>query len=295
MRIVCENLSFSYDDKRSKNKKYALSGVNLTINEGDFFGIIGQTGSGKSTLIRHFNALETLQSGSLKIGEFGLDPKQKNYKKMLKPLRARVGMVFQYPEQQLFADTVFADVSFALKNFCPNLGAEEVIKKTAAAMRVVGLDFNEYKDKSPFELSGGQKRRVAIAGVLVAEPEILVLDEPVAGLDPVGKKELMELLHKLNEGGKTIIIVSHDMDEVAENCGRIALMENGKVVASGTPKDIFLSDRGAGERMILPLTARLIRYFGEKGINLDCDLTPDSFVRAVERTVQNKSSGNKEC
>lgn len=293
MRIVCENLTFSYDDKKSKNKTYALSGVNLTINDGEFFGIIGQTGSGKSTLVRHFNALETLQEGSLKIGDFDLNPKDKNYKKSLKPLREKVGMVFQYPEQQLFADTVFADVAFALKNFKPELNEQEVVCRVAQAMRAVGLDYNEYKDKSPFELSGGQKRRVAIAGVLVVDPEILVMDEPVAGLDPVGKKELMVLLHELNASGKTVVVVSHDMDEVAENCSRVALMENGKVAAVGTPKDIFLSDGGAGERMILPLVATLVRDFRQKGINLDCDLTPDSFISAVENLVLGKKDNCK--
>ncbi len=293
MRIVCENLTFSYDDKKSKNKTYALSGVNLTINDGEFFGIIGQTGSGKSTLVRHFNALETLQEGSLKIGDFDLNPKDKNYKKSLKPLREKVGMVFQYPEQQLFADTVFADVAFALKNFKPELNEQEVVRRVAQAMRAVGLDYNEYKDKSPFELSGGQKRRVAIAGVLVVDPEILVMDEPVAGLDPVGKKELMVLLHELNASGKTVVVVSHDMDEVAENCSRVALMENGKVAAVGTPKDIFLSDGGAGERMILPLVATLVRDFRQKGINLDCDLTPDSFISAVENLVLGKKDNCK--
>lgn len=293
MRIVCENLTFSYDDKKSKNKTYALSGVNLTINDGEFFGIIGQTGSGKSTLVRHFNALETLQEGSLKIGDFDLNPKEKNYKKSLKPLREKVGMVFQYPEQQLFADTVFADVAFALKNFNPELNEQEVVRRVALAMRAVGLDYNEYKDKSPFELSGGQKRRVAIAGVLVVEPEILVMDEPVAGLDPVGKKELMALLRELNASGKTVVVVSHDMDEVAENCSRVALMENGKVAAVGTPKDIFLSDGGAGERMILPLVATLVRDFRQKGISLDCDLTPDSFISAVEGLVLGKKDNCK--
>lgn len=293
MRIVCEKLTFSYDDKKSKNKTYALSGVNLTINDGEFFGIIGQTGSGKSTLVRHFNALETLQEGSLKIGDFDLNPKDKNYKKSLKPLREKVGMVFQYPEQQLFADTVFADVAFALKNFKPELNEQEVVRRVAQAMRAVGLDYNEYKDKSPFELSGGQKRRVAIAGVLVVDPEILVMDEPVAGLDPVGKKELMVLLHELNASGKTVVVVSHDMDEVAENCSRVALMENGKVAAVGTPKDIFLSDGGAGERMILPLVATLVRDFRQKGINLDCDLTPDSFISAVENLVLGKKDNCK--
>lgn len=290
MRIVCENLKFSYDGKKAKNKKYALSGVNLTIESGEFFGIIGQTGSGKSTLIRHFNALETLQEGVLKAGDFDLDPKNKNYKKILKPLREKVGMVFQYPEQQLFADTVFADVAFALKNFKPELGEAETERAVRLAMQSVGLNFDEYKNKSPFDLSGGQKRRVAIAGVLVADPEVLVLDEPVAGLDPVGKKELMQLLHEINASGKTVIIVSHDMDEVAENCDRIAIMENGAVRAFGTPEQIFLSDDGAGERLELPLVASLLKDLKRRGIELDCELTPDSFAEAVEKEVQKRKT-----
>lgn len=294
MRIVCENLKFSYDDKKSKNKTYALGGINLTIEEGEFFGIIGQTGSGKSTLVRHFNALETLQEGVLKVGDFDLNPKTAGYKQRLKALREKVGMVFQYPEQQLFADTVFSDVAFALKNFKPELDEREVIRRVALAMRAVGLDYNEYKDKSPFDLSGGQKRRVAIAGVLVVDPEILVMDEPVAGLDPIGKKELMELLHKLNAEGKTVVVVSHDMDEVAENCSRIALMKNGMVAAIGAPKDIFLSEGGAGKRMILPLVATLVRDFKQKGINLNCDLTPDSFISAVEDIVLEKKDNGKQ-
>lgn len=288
MRIVCENLKFSYDGKKAKNKKYALAGVNLKIESGEFFGIIGQTGSGKSTLIRHFNALETLQEGVLRVGEFDLNPKSKNYKKLLKPLREKVGMVFQYPEQQLFADTVFADVAFALKNFKPDIAENEVDFAVKKAMQSVGLNFEEYKDKSPFDLSGGQKRRVAIAGVLVVNPEVLVLDEPVAGLDPLGKKELMELLHGINAGGTTIIVVSHDMDEVAENCDRVALMENGCVKAVGAPKDIFLSENGAGERMELPLVADLLIFLKSRGVDLNCDLTPDSFIESVEKEVEKR-------
>lgn len=288
MRIVCEDIKFSYDGKKAKNKIYALSGVSLQIESGEFFGIIGQTGSGKSTLIRHFNALETLQEGVLRIGEFDLNPKNKNYKKLLKPLREKVGMVFQYPEHQLFADTVYGDVSFALKNFKPDLNENEVMFAVKNAMQSVGLDFEEYKDKSPFDLSGGQKRRVAIAGVLVVKPEVLVLDEPVAGLDPLGKKELMELLHRINESGTTIVVVSHDMDEVAENCDRVALMENGFVKATGSPKEIFLSENGAGERMELPLVADLLIDLKNRGVALNCDLNPDSFIEEIEREVERR-------
>ncbi|MBR4420463.1 MAG: ATP-binding cassette domain-containing protein, partial [Clostridia bacterium] len=196
VRIICKDLSFTYEPKK-KNRELVLDNISFTINEGEFFGIVGHTGSGKSTLIQHLNALIPLQSGQLFVGDFDLSCKDKDYKKRLKDLRSKVGMVFQYPEYQLFAETVFEDVAFGLKNFCPNLSEEEVVKRTKQAIELVGLNFFEVKDKSPFDLSGGQKRRVAIAGVLVSNPEILVLDEPVAGLDPQGKRELIALLHSL--------------------------------------------------------------------------------------------------
>lgn len=286
-KLELKNVSYVYSAGTPFCKK-ALDGIDLSIDDNMMTGLIGHTGCGKSTLVQLLNGLLAPSSGSVLLD--GVDINSKGVD--AKSVRFRVGLVFQYPEYQLFADTVFADVAFALKNFRPELTDSEVCVKVAAAMEAVGLSFNEYKEKSPFELSGGQKRRVAIAGVLVAEPEILVLDEPVAGLDPLGKKELMALLHKLNDCGKTIVIVSHDMDEVAENCDRVALMENGRAVAVGSPKDIFLSKNGAGERMILPLTARLVKYFDEKGIVLDCDLTPDSFVEAVKKAVQNGKNSN---
>ena len=279
MRIFIKNLSFSYNPKAKQNEKqYALNNVSLTVESGEFFGIIGQTGSGKSTLIQHLNALLPLQEGQIFIGDFDLSQKGKTAKKNLKELRKKVGMVFQYPEYQLFAETVYEDVAFAVKNFYPDLQQSEITRRVGDAITQVGLDYNEIKDKSPFDLSGGQKRRVAIAGVLVANPEILVLDEPVAGLDPMGKKDLMQLLHNLNTNNRTIIIVSHDMDEVCENCSRIAVMKNGQIVSVGTPEQVFKTGE---ERLALPVTARLKNSLQSAGVNIDLPLNTQDFLQAI--------------
>lgn len=197
-----------------------LCGVTLTIEEGEFFGIIGHTGSGKSTFVQHLNALIRLTGGSLKVGEYDLADKKCKFLE----LRSKVGMVFQYPEYQLFAETVEKDVMFGLKNFAKDMKEEEMKAAVREALEIVDLNYAEIKDKSPFELSGGQKRRVAIAGVIVTKPEVLILDEPAAGLDPLGKKEVMQLLHAIHgKWCKTIVIVSHDMDEISENCTRAAV------------------------------------------------------------------------
>lgn len=280
MRIFCKNLSFSYSPK-AKNPVYAVENLSLTVEEGEFFGIIGHTGSGKSTFIQHLNALIPLQEGQLFIGDFDLNPSKDNkeYKKRLKELRSKVGMVFQYPEYQLFAESVFEDVAFGLRNFFPTLSAEEVSKRVQYAIELVGLNYFEVKDKSPFDLSGGQKRRVAIAGVLVTEPEVLVLDEPVAGLDPQGKKELMDLLHSLMTGKRTIIIVSHDMDEVCENCSHIAVMQRGKIIKTGTPEEVFNGEQI--ENLSSPLIANLKKSLEANGVDLNCKLTADDFINAV--------------
>lgn len=279
MRILVKNVSFSYNPKAKQNdKRYALNNVSLTIESGEFFGIIGQTGSGKSTLIQHLNALLPLQEGQIFVGDFDLSEKDKTAKKKLKELRKRVEMVFQYPEYQLFAETVYEDVAFAVKNFFPGLSQSEITQKVGDAITAVGLNYNEIKDKSPFDLSGGQKRRVAIAGVLVADPEVLILDEPVAGLDPMGKRELMQLLHELNKGDRTVVIVSHDMDEVCENCSKIAIMRDGKVVCVGTPEEVFKSGE---ERLSLPVTARLKNGLTNAGIDIDLPLKTQDFLKAI--------------
>lgn len=282
MRITAKELSFTYN-KKSAFKADALKGVTLDIPEGEFFGIIGHTGSGKSTFIQHLNALLTVQSGTLTVGDIDLSKGKKTDKKLLKVLRSKVGMVFQYPEYQLFAETVFEDVAFGYKNFNPQ--ADENLVKNAVydALTRVGLDCSIAK-KSPFELSGGQKRRVAIAGVIVTSPEVLVLDEPVAGLDPIGKRELMRLLHELHSTTcKTVIIVSHDMDEVCENCTRVAVFSQGEVIAEGTPEEVFSQgEKMRGLRLGVPLTEYLSERLAEKGVNLNCDLTENDFIRAVK-------------
>lgn len=270
MQIKAENLTYVYSEKSKSLAVKAIDNVSLNIDEGEFFGIIGRTGSGKSTFIQHLNGLIKIakDKGKLIVGDFDLSNKKCDFK----TLRSKVGMVFQYPEYQLFAETVQDDVAFALKNFYPKMNEEERLRAVKDAITVVGLDFDRIKNKSPFDLSGGQKRRVAIAGVLVSKPEVLVLDEPVAGLDPKGKREFTELLHKIHDSFvKTIIIVSHDMDFVAENCTKVAVFDHGKIYKSGTPKEIFSNEEEVKALGLeLPLTAKLLITAGcyEKAENL---------------------------
>lgn len=278
MQIVAKGLTYVYNPKSPFAGK-ALNGVDLTIDEGEFFGIIGHTGSGKSTFVQHLNALLRLTGGSLKVGEYDLADKKCNFLE----LRSKVGMVFQYPEYQLFAETVEQDVAFGLKNFRKDLDKDGVQAAVKEALETVGLDWQQVKDVSPFELSGGQKRRVAIAGVIVTKPEILILDEPAAGLDPLGKQELMQLLHSIHGGWcKTIVIVSHDMDEIAENCTRAAVFSAGKVVMCGTPAEIFSrSDELISLGLDIPVTAKCANILKQHGYVVDTDFTCDDFVKKV--------------
>ena len=288
MHVETKDLTYIYGEGSKALAVKALDGVSLTIKEGEFFGIIGQTGSGKTTFVQHLNGLIKLgkNKGSVKIGEFDLADKKCDFK----ALRAKVGMVFQYPEYQLFAETVKEDVAFGLKNYCPNMPEQEVEERVKEAVETVGLNYKKIKNKSPFELSGGQKRRVAIAGVIVTKPEVLVLDEPAAGLDPVGKKEFIALLHKLHQSFvKTIILVSHDMNLVSENCDRAAIFAHGKLQAVGTPKEIFSSYEGLESLGLeLPTTATLTRALGLVGANIDSDLTVQGFVDAVVKELGGK-------
>lgn len=288
MRIVAENLTFTYN-KKSKFSVDALKDVTLTIEEGSFFGIIGHTGSGKSTFIQHLNGLIPVESGKLTVGDFDLSRKDKNLKKEYKNLRSKVGMVFQYPEYQLFAETVFDDIAFGYKNFYPESNQNEVSQAVFGALALLGVP-TDLVYKSPLDLSGGQKRRVAIAGVLVTKPEVLVLDEPVAGLDPAGKSELMKLLHSLHDSGKvkTIIIVSHDMDEVCENCTDIAVFSEGKIVFNGKPKDVFSNGERIRElRLDLPVTGYLIDELKKVGVEIDSDFTKADFVEKIVNVYKN--------
>ena len=277
MQIVAKGLTYTYDAK-SPFASQALRGVDLTIEEGEFFGIIGHTGSGKSTFVQHLNALIRLTGGSLTVGEFDLASKKCD----LRALRSKVGMVFQYPEYQLFAETVEKDVAFGLKNFHREL-MEEERAAVREALETVGLDFEAVREQSPFELSGGQKRRVAIAGVIVTKPEVLILDEPAAGLDPLGKKELMDLLHAIHGSWcRTVVIVSHDMDEVAENCTRAAVFEGGRVVMCGAPAELFRrADQLIEMGLDVPTTAHCARILRSRGIDVESDFTCDDFAEKV--------------
>ncbi len=284
--ISAKELSFVYNPK-SKFSSVALDKVSLDIRQGEFIGVIGHTGSGKSTFIQHINRLIAVQSGNLWVDGIDLSPQKRKEKKALKKklqgLRQKVGMVFQYPENQLFAETVFADVSFGVKNFMPDVdtATTEIMVKTA--LERVGLSYQEVKDKSPFELSGGQKRRVAIAGVIVTNPEVLILDEPLAGLDPQGKTELMALLKNLFKTVcKTIILISHDMDEVCEACSRIIVFDKGKIALDDTPKNVFSQVDTLKElRLDSPLVAELNCDLAKEGKLVDCDLTAKGFINAI--------------
>ena len=286
MQITCKELSFIYNEKTEFSRQ-ALNGVSLTINEGDFFGIIGQTGSGKSTFIQHLNGLIPLQKGSLTVGEFDLSKGKKTDKKLLKELRKKVGMVFQYPEYQLFAETCYEDVAFGYRNFVKGTKEEEILA-VKNAIESVGLNYEEIKNKSPFDLSGGQKRRVAIAGVIVTKPEILILDEPVAGLDPLGKKELMSLLHSLHKTiCKTIVIVSHDMDEVCENCNKIAVFSQGSCVLTLSPKELFSQKEMLEKlRLDLPITAKITNALTKKGVQIQTDYKMQDFIEKIIKSYK---------
>lgn len=286
MRVTVENLSYTYGKQTKNLAVKALKNVSLSIEEGDFFGIIGKTGSGKSTFIQHLNGLIKIEKGEGKIiiGDFDLSDKKCDFQK----LRSKVGMVFQYPEYQLFAETVKEDVAYGIKNFFSSKSEAETEQMVKEAINMVGLCYDEIKDKSPFELSGGQKRRVAIAGVIVTQPEILVLDEPAAGLDPIGKREFIGILKKIHKTfAKTIIIVSHDMDLIAENCNKAAVFSDGEIIATGSPKEIFKDEKEVeAYGLELPITAFVTQELLKKNIDLNNDLTVADFIRATQKFAE---------
>lgn len=284
MSIEIKNLSFVYGAKSAYEKR-ALEDVSFTIKDGETLGIIGTTGSGKSTLIQHLNALIRVTKGSIVIDDIDLSQKRIN----LQLLRSKIGMLFQYPEYQLFEDTVEADVAFGPKNF--GYKKEDIDYMVRQAIELVGLDYYEVKDKSPFELSGGQKRRVAIAGIIASRPSILVLDEPTAGLDPIGKREILDLVKRLKDSFvKTIIMISHNMDEIAEYCDHVIVLHEGKLIYDTTPEELFSDkEKLVGTGLSLPHTVNIARLLSEKGveINESC-LDVDSLVNAIEKAVPNE-------
>lgn len=231
MPIVLENLSHVY--KSGPMTSVALSDINLSIEDGELLALIGHTGSGKSTLAQHLNGLLVPTSGRVLLD--GKDINQKGEGR--RALRFQIGLVFQYPEHQLFEETVYKDVSFGPRNM--GLSQEEVDLRVREAMARVGLDYSEFSQRSPFELSGGQMRRTALAGVLAMKPKVLVLDEPTAGLDPRARDFLLQDIAQLNQEGTTVVMISHAMDDVSRLATRVAVLEKGGLAMVGTPEEVF--------------------------------------------------------
>ena len=275
MSIIAQNLTFTYGKKTQFAKK-AIDDVTLEICDGEFVAIVGHTGSGKTTFAQHLNALIRVQQGKLQVLEYDLTVKKPD----LKSLRRDVGMVFQYPEYQLFADTVLDDVCFGPKNFgCDKETSEKLAKE---ALALVGMDGEDIAKKSPFDLSGGEKRRVAFAGVLATKPKVLVLDEPTAGLDPRGKKEILDLVNKLNrEQNVTVLMVSHDMNEVYENASRVLVFQDGRIAYDLPPCELFkLENEIRAMNLEVPEVARFTNELARNGIILpqECRTVDDVIV-----------------
>lgn len=247
------------------NSPWALRDVTLTVRRGEFLGLAGHTGSGKSTLVQHLNGLIRPHEGNVCALGFDLSSK-----KGAAAVKAKVGVVFQYPERQLFAETVAQDVAFGPRNL--GLPQDEVARRVASSLARVGLDLAAIGDKSPFELSGGQQRRVAFAGVLAMEPEVLVLDEPMAGLDPAARRDFLELIGRLHDEGLTVVMVSHSMDDLANCCDRIVVMNEGAVFAEGTPAQVFArADELKSIGLGVPAAQRMALALAQTGVPLRCD------------------------
>ena len=263
MSIVIEQLNYVYMAGGPYETK-ALSNVNLTIRDGEFIGLIGHTGSGKSTLVQHLNGLIMPTSGRVLVDGMDLANKATDRR----AIRQRVGLVFQYPENQLFEETVEKDIAFGPKNL--GLDEKEIARRVKEAMRRVALDYDKLHDRSVFELSGGQMRRVAIAGVLAMEPQVLVLDEPGAGLDPRGREEILGLIKKLHEeAGTTIVMVSHSMDDVASLAERVIVMNHGEIVMDGAPRDVFsCGEELRGMGLDVPQAVQLALKLRDRGFDI---------------------------
>lgn len=283
MDINFKNVSFIYGEK-TPFEKLALDNIDLTIKKGEFVGIIGHTGSGKSTLIQHFNGILKPTSGDVFIGD--MNTKDKTLAKS--GLRYKIGLVFQYPEYQLFEETIEKDIAFGPRNM--GLSEEEVTERVKEAMELVGLDYETKKDKSPFEISGGQKRRVAIAGILAMKPDILILDEPTAGLDPKGRDELFFQIKNLYEKNNiTIVLISHSMEDVAKLVNRIIIMKDGHIHLDKKTKEAF-SDVDDLKKVGLnvPQITELMDVLRKKGHNFSKNiLTVDEAFSEIKRELRN--------
>ncbi|TGY95479.1 energy-coupling factor transporter ATPase [Petralouisia muris] len=278
MSIILDKVNYVYSEETAYEKQ-ALNQVSLKIEDGEFIGIIGHTGSGKSTLIQHLNGLLKATSGGIYYN--GRDIYEEDYDR--KELRSKVGLVFQYPEHQLFETTVFADVCFGPKNL--GLSRKEAELRAFSALKSAGLP-EEYWYRSPFELSGGQKRRAAIAGVLAMKPEVLILDEPTAGLDPWGREEILNQIASMHqELNMTILLVSHSMEDVAEYVKRIIVMNQGSILLDGAPKEVFLHQQkleAAG--LLVPQVTYLMQELKGRGIPVSVEVT--TLKEAKEAVLQ---------
>lgn len=284
--IEINNLSHVYSPGLPFEKK-AVDDISLKIEENEFIGLIGHTGSGKSTFIQHLNGLLKPSSGEIIIDGTRVDKSGSN----LTDLRKKVGLVFQYPEYQLFEETIERDIAFGPRNL--DISEEEVHERVKASMEAVGLDYETYKDKSPFELSGGLKRRVAIAGVLAMEPKVLILDEPTAGLDPRGRDEILSEIKSIHENRKiTVILVSHSMEDVAKIAERIIVFDKGKVFLNGEPREIFRNeDKLLGVGLGIPQITSLMRTLKKKGLDINEDaITVEEAKESLKKYLRGASN-----
>ena len=263
MGIQVKNIFYTYQ-KKASNSTLALKDVSLEIKDNDFVAIVGETGSGKSTLAQTFNALLIPDQGEADVGDYVINYKNRKGRK-LKGLRKHIGLVFQFPEYQLFEESVEKDVAFGVKNF--GVKKEEALEKAHEALAKVGLDESYYK-RAPFDLSGGEKRKVAIAGILAINPDILIFDEPTVGFDPQSSKELMQLITDFHKQGKTIIVITHDMDLVNTYAQKVFLLENGQLAFEGTPSELFDYIQGY-DRLDIPSVVKMAQKLQEKGMDIN--------------------------
>ena len=277
MGISLENVSYTYQSGTPFERR-ALFDMTVTIKDGSYTAFIGHTGSGKSTIMQLLNGLYLPTSGQVKVDDTIINSQSKN--KEIKPIRKKVGLVFQFPESQLFAETVLEDIAFGPQNF--GVSKEEAEQRALESLRLVGLS-DELRDQNPFDLSGGQMRRVAIAGILAMQPDILVLDEPTAGLDPQGRKELMSLFKQLHLSGITIVLVTHLMDDVADYATAVNVMEKGRLVLSGTPKDVFQKVAFLKEKQLgVPKITEFALQLQEKGYSFESlPITIEEFAEVL--------------
>jgi len=286
MSIILKNATYTYM-ANTPFERTAIKDINLEIGEGEFVAIIGHTGSGKSTLVQHLNGLLKPNQGMVMVN--GVDLHQKG--EAAKMAKRSVGMVFQYPEHQLFEETVYADIAFGPRNL--GVPEEEVDKRVRRAMEFVHLDFAVYQDRSPFQLSGGQMRRVAIAGVVALQPQYLILDEPAAGLDPCGRDDIFTKLIELHKKTETtIILVSHNMDDVAKMANRLIVMHEGQISLDGSPKEIFKhTEKLKAAGVDVPQVTALLSRLKVAGLDIDEHiLTVDDAVKSIIASLRRKKS-----